>query len=143
MTDKAKLIRTIYLYLAALISLIFVAVGVGRIFNSGLKYMFFPEAEKKSYYECTNQPPVYASETAGVEKLRNSDAATDDQKKQLDNLLKDYENWKENSSGEKCIAPARQNGLVDAFTMVIIALPICLIHWRIIKKDKEVKENEE
>jgi len=144
MTSKTKLVRTVYLYLAALISLIFLAVGIGRILNSGLKYAFFPEAEKKSYYECNNQPPMSAySETSGVEKLKNSEVATEDQKKQMENLLSDYAVWRENSFGEKCVAPARQNSLVDALTMIIIALPICLIHWRVIKKDKEIKENEE
>ncbi len=141
MTDKVKIIRTVYLYLAALISLIFVAIGSGTILNSALKYKFFPEAEKKGYFECNNQPPMSSySEKSGTENLKNSEAATEDQKKLIDNLLKDYENWKENSYGEKCIAPARQNRLVDAFTMLIIALPICLIHWKIIKKEKD-KDN--
>lgn len=136
MTEKTKLIRTVYLYLAALISLIFVAVGSGTLLNSGMKYLFFPAAETKSYFECNNQPPMYGyDETVNVEKMKG--VATEDQKKQLDNLLNDYKNWKENSYGEKCIAPARQNRLVDAFTMVLIALPIMLLHWRIIKKEKE------
>lgn len=142
MTNKPKLIRTVYLYLAALISLIFVAVGAGRILNAGLKYAFFPEAEKKSYYECTGQPPMtYSDGTMQIEKLKNSEVATEDQKKQIENLLKDYDNWKENNQGEKCITPARQNNVVDALTMIIIALPICLFHWRVIKKEKEEKEN--
>ena len=140
MTGKAKIIRTVYLYLAALISLIFVAVGTGTILNSGMKYKFFPEAEKKSYFECNNQPPIYTSETAGIEKLRSSEVATIEQKQQIENLINDYKNWKENNYGENCFAPARQNRLVDAFTMVIIALPICLIHWMIIKKEKSEKE---
>lgn len=137
MTNKSKLIRTIYLYIVVLVSLIFTGVGAGRILNTGLKYYIFPEAEKKSYYECSQQPPVYALEAGQLKGV-----ATEDQKKQLDQLLNDYENWKENSSGEKCIKPARQNNIIDAFTMLLIALPICLFHWRIIKKDKKEKENE-
>ena len=138
MTEKTKLIRTVYLYLAALISLIFVAVGTGTLLNSGMKYLLFPAAETKSYFECNNQPPMYGyNETANIEKMKG--VATEDQKKQLESLLKDYENWKETQSGEKCIAPARQNRLVDAFTMVLIALPVCLVHWRIIKQEKEAK----
>ena len=140
MTEKTKLIRTVYLYLAALISLIFVAVGTGRILNIGLKAYLFPEAEKKSYYECNVQPPMYGyGETTEVEKLKDSTVATEDQKDQIDNLLKDYAYWKENQSGDKCIVPARQNNLVDSFTMILIALPICWIHWRIIKREKEIK----
>jgi len=134
MTAKtSKLIKTIYLYLVAAISLIFVAVGIGRLLNVGLKAAFFPEAEKKSYYECNNQPPVGP--------IISKEGITEDQKVQIDALLKDYDNWKENQTGDKCIVPARQNNIVDALTMVIIALPILLIHWIFIKKNKEEKEN--
>jgi hypothetical protein len=142
MSDKEKIIRTVYLYLAALISLIFVAVGTGTVMNSLLKYKFFSEAEKKTYYECNNQPSLYSNMTADTEKLKNSGVVTEEQKKEIENLINDYNNWKENEYGEKCFAPARQNRIVDALTMIIIALPICLTHWFIIKKDKIKKENE-
>jgi hypothetical protein len=137
MTSKAKLIKTIYLYLVAAVSLLFVAIGTGTILNTGMKYYIFPEAEKKSYYECNQQPPIYAVEAGQMKGV-----ATDDQKSQLDALLKDYDNWKENQSGDKCINPARQNKIIDALTMVIIALPILLIHWKLIRKNKEEKEDE-
>lgn len=138
MTNKGKMIRTIYLYVVVLVSLIFTGVGAGRILNTGLKYYVFPEAEKKSFYECNQQPPMFGSpDISGYKTI-----ATDDQKTQLEQLLKDYQNWRENSIGEKCIKPARQNSLVDAFTMLIIALPICLFHWRIIKREKAEKDNE-
>jgi hypothetical protein len=135
MTSKAKLIKTIYLYLIAAVSLLFVAIGTGTLLNTGLKYTIFPEAEKKSYGECNQQPPVYAVEAGQMKGV-----ATDDQKTQLDSLLKDYDNWKENQTGDKCINPARQNKIIDALTMVIIALPILLIHWILIRKNKEKED---
>ncbi|PJA88215.1 MAG: hypothetical protein CO140_00005, partial [Candidatus Moranbacteria bacterium CG_4_9_14_3_um_filter_40_7] len=58
MTNKAKLIKTIYLYLIAAVSLLFVAIGAGTLLNTGLKYYIFPAAEKRSYYECNQQPPI-------------------------------------------------------------------------------------
>lgn len=133
MTSKAKLIKTIYLYLVVTISLLFTAIGTGRILSTWLKYSFFPQAEKKSYYECNQQPPVMP--------VISKDGATAEQQTQIDALLKDYESWKENQSGENCIAPARQNEIIDALTMAIIALPILLFHWRLIKKEKEEKES--
>ncbi|MFA6383069.1 MAG: hypothetical protein WCX17_01425 [Parcubacteria group bacterium] len=135
MTTKAKLIKTIYLYLIAAVSLLFVAIGTGTLLNTGLKYAIFPEAEKKSYYECNNPPPVAS--------VISKEGATEVQKTQIDALLKDYENWKENQSGDKCINPARQNKIIDALTMVIIALPILLVHWKLIRKEKEEKETDE
>jgi hypothetical protein len=134
MTSKAKLIKTIYLYLVAAVSLLFVAIGIGTLLNTGLKYSIFPEAEKKSYFECNQQPPV--------SPVISKEGTTEVQKTQIDELLKDYDNWKENQSGDKCINPARQNKIIDALTMVIIALPILLIHWILIRKNKEEKEDE-
>jgi hypothetical protein len=134
MTTKTRLIKSIYLYLVAAVSLLFVAIGTGTLLNTGLKYAIFPEAEKKSYYECNNPPPMNG--------IISKDVATEDQKTQIDSLLKDYENWKENQSGDKCINPARQNKIIDALTMVVIALPILLIHWNFIRKNKEEKDGE-
>lgn len=134
MTTKAKLIKTIYLYLVAAVSLLFVAIGTGTLLNTGLKYAIFPEAEKKSYDQCNQQPPVSS--------VISREGTTADQQQQIDSLLKDYDNWKENQSGDKCINPARQNKIIDALTMVIIALPILLIHWKLIRKEKEEKEEE-
>lgn len=137
MTNKAKLIRTVYLYLAALISLIFIAVGTGRLLNAGLKYYFFPKAEKGGYNRCNTQPPVY-----GIEKGVYANIATEDQKVQLSNMLADYEQWKQNNIGEECYSQERQNNIVDALTIMIIAIPICAIHWMVIRREKPEKEEE-
>ncbi len=138
MTTKTKLIRSVYLYLAALISLIFVAVGTGRLLNTALKFYVFPKAEKGDYGQCNQAPPVYA-----FDKNVYAGVATVDQKTQLENLLRDYEEWKKNNIGEECYSAARQSSVVDALTMLIISLPILLFHWKIIKKDKENKDDEE
>jgi hypothetical protein len=140
-TKTTKLIRTIYLYVAALISLIFTAVGVGRIINTTLKAYVFPEAEKSGYSMCANQPPIYEiASVQSLEKTKNSDVTTIDQKQQIETLLKDYQTWKDNNAGDICYRRERQGNYVDSFTMLLVALPVCLIHWRIIKKDKEEKE---
>jgi len=141
-TKTTKLIRTIYLYVAALLSLIFVAVGTGRIVNTALKQFVFPEAEKGGYSMCNQQPPMYSLDVQSVEKAKNGDVATPDQKAQIEALLADYKDWKEKSSGDICYNRERQMNYVDSFTMLLIALPICLVHWRIIKKDKDEKEED-
>ncbi|HBO16867.1 MAG: hypothetical protein UR69_C0001G0171 [Candidatus Moranbacteria bacterium GW2011_GWE2_35_2-] len=135
MTDKAKLIRTIYLYLASLISLLFVAIGAGRILNTALKYYVFPKAEKGGYSQCDVQPPIYALDKSNLERV-----ATDDQKIQLENLLRDYEQWKKGNSGDECYSQERQKNVVDALTMLIVALPIFGYHWNVIKKEKKKEE---
>jgi hypothetical protein len=140
-TRTTKLIRTIYLYLAALISLIFVAVGTGTILNTTLKAYVFPEAEKGGYGMCNNQPPMYGiAPEQSLEKVKTGEITTIDQKQQIEALLNDYKAWKANNNGDLCYQRERQKNYVDSLTMLFIALPICLIHWRIIKKDKEEKE---
>lgn len=134
MTDKVKLIRTIYLYLAVAVSLIFTGIGAGTLLNTGLKYYFFPKAEKGGYNQCNQQPPVYA-----LDKSSFAGVATADQKIQLENLLRDYDQWKAANTGEECYSAERQSNVVDALTMIVIALPILLVHWRIIKKEKSEK----
>ncbi len=137
MSDKVKMIRTVYLYLAVLISLIFVGVGTGTLINTALKFYVFPKAEKGGYSQCNQQPPVY-----GLEKSNYAAVSTADQKVQLENLLRDYEEWKKNNTGEECYSAQRQSNSVDAITMILIALPILLVHSLIIKKEKNKKEDE-
>lgn len=136
MTSKTKLIRTTYLYLAVAVSLIFVAIGLGTLLNTGLKAVIFKEAEKRGYSECNFQAPFYP----GIEVKRLEPIATDDQKSQLEQMLKDYAVWNENNSGDKCIRAARQNNIVNALTMILVALPILGLHWRIIKQEKKDHE---
>jgi hypothetical protein len=134
MVTKSKLIRTIYLYVAALVSLIFVAVGTGRILDTVLKAYVFPKAEKGGYSRCNQQPPIYALDKGNIS------VATEEQKVILDNMIKDYEQWKRNNSEVECYSQERQSNMVDSLVILIIALPICLFHWRLIKKDKNEKD---
>ena len=135
MSPKVKLIRTIYLYLAALVSLIFVAVGTGNLINTAMKFYFFPKAEKGGFSRCNQTPPVYS-----LDKNAYAGVATQDQKIQLENLLRDYETWKAENTGDECYSQERQNNIVNALTMMIVAIPIFALHWRIIKREKEEKE---
>jgi len=135
MTKTIKIVRTIYLYVAALVSLIFVAVGSGTLINTALKAYVFPKAERGGYNRCNQQPPIY-----NLASIKDSDVATFDQKEQINNLISDYEKWKTENSGEECLSAERQNNLVNALTMIVVALPIFLLHWRIIKKEKDLKE---
>jgi len=139
MTKTTKIIRTIYLYTVALISLVFLAVGIGNFVNTGLKSIFFKEAEKKDYSSCNNQP--YFVSTIDAQGLKQTPGTTADQKTQIDNLLTDYENWKKDNVGDTCIVAERQKKLVDSATMIIIALPLYLFHWSMARKEKQEVES--
>lgn len=129
MDQKNKLIRSIYLYITILTSLIFMSIGTGILLNTGLKYYIFPKAEKGGYHRCNQQPPLY-----GVDIYSKIDS--EDQKQLLENLLRDYEQWQKNNTGEECYNQDRQKEIVKALTMLIVSLPIFLFHWNIIRKEK-------
>jgi hypothetical protein len=131
MISKTKLIRTIYLYVAALVSLIFVAVGTGTILNTVLRAYVFPKAEKGGYSKCNTEPTICNF----PEAQKNN--ATENQKAELDKIINDYQKWKNENTGKECYSAERQRSVVDALTMLIIALPICLFHWKLIRKNKE------
>lgn len=137
MTKTTKIVRTIYLYAVALISLIFLCVGIGNFVNTSLKAYAFPEAEKKDYYNCNTQP--YFLSSVDLQKMKET-APTTDQQTQIDNMLRDYETWQKENTGDTCIKSERQKKQVDAVTMILISLPLYLIHWRIIKKEKQETE---
>jgi hypothetical protein len=137
MSKTIKIVRTIYLYITALVSLIFIAIGSGTLINTALKTYVFPKAEKGEYNYCNQQPPVY-----NLENIKDSNISTEQQRIQIDNLIRDYEIWKTDNSGENCLSAKRQNNIVNALTMIIVALPIFLFHWRIIRKEKDTKTNE-
>lgn len=132
MKKTTRIIRTVYLYVAALVSLIFLAVGSGILINTGLKAYVFPKAEEGGYNRCNQQPPVY-----NLENVKDPDVTSEQQRRQIDNLIRDYEEWKEKNTGEECLSAERQNDLVNSLTMIIIALPIFLVHWKIIRREKD------
>jgi hypothetical protein len=134
MQSKIKIVRNAYLYISSLISLLFVAIGAYTLLNTGIKYYLLPQAEKGGYSRCNEQPPVYGLDG------KTSAATTEEQKVQINQLLEDYKTWKANNSGEECYRAERQNNVANAITMIIIALPIFLFHWRLVKREKEDKE---
>ncbi|MDD5098215.1 MAG: hypothetical protein PHD31_00610 [Candidatus Pacebacteria bacterium] len=130
-----KLIKTIYLYVVSLISLIFLAVGIGNFINTSIKSSFFKEAEKRDYSFCNNQP--YFTSVADINKLKESPAATEDDKQKITTLISEYENWKAQNIGEECYKSERAKRMVDSLTMLLIALPLYLFHWSMARKEKQ------
>ena len=139
MNKTTKIVRTIYLYTVALISLVFLAVGTGNLINTTLKAYVFTEAEKNEYSRCNSYP--YFASSIDAEALKKSSQITEDQKTQIENMLKEYDNWKKENTGDVCIKAERQKKMLDAVTMILIALPLYIFHWRMARKEKQETEN--
>lgn len=142
-TKTTRVVRTTYLYVASLGSLLFLAIGTGMLLNTLLRSYVFPKADKAGWSMCNEGPGMMgASSIAPVEKLRDSEAATETQKEQIDALLKDYERWKTEYRGDECRKAERQSSFATSLAMILVALPLYLIHWNLVRKEKKEKEEE-
>jgi len=139
MTKTGKIVKIIYLYVVSLISLIFLAVGIGNLVSTTLKAYIFTEAEKRDYQMCDRQP--YFVSTVDTVALKESGLTTPEKQVQIDNMLKDYDNWKAENTGDTCIKSERQKRMVDSITMILIALPLYILHWRMARKEKQESDN--
>lgn len=136
MDKTIKTVRTFYLYVVSLLSLIFLAIGIGNLANTTLKATIFKEAEKRDYSVCYSYPYYISSVD-----LKNLEGLTVNQNEKIESMIRDYEAWQETNTGEACYRSERENRIVNSLTMILIALPLYIFHWAIIKKEK--KENED
>lgn len=143
---KNPIIRTIYLYLFALVGLAMLVVGLSMIINLGLKTWIFTQADKMDNYN--NQPmPLYLSSDIKVAQevkvCADKCELTQTQKEQVDSWLTNYEEWK---NSEKNRDPNfyqkqnRQRQAATAISLILVGLPLWLFHWGVIKKDNKEKE---
>ncbi|MDD3386608.1 MAG: hypothetical protein PHU17_02110 [Candidatus Pacebacteria bacterium] len=138
MTKKTKTVRTFYLYTVSLLSLIFLAVGLGNLINTNLKSTFFKEAEKRDYSVCNNYPNYMYS----IDTLKNTEYATEDKTEIIDQMIESYKNWEKDNLGEICYKAERERKMVNSLTMILISLPLYAFHWAIIRKERKINEEE-
>ncbi|MFA5228535.1 MAG: hypothetical protein WC446_02135 [Candidatus Paceibacterota bacterium] len=131
MNKTTKTVRTFYLYTVSLLSLIFLAVGIGNLANTTLKATIFKDAEKRDYSHCYNYPYYISS----FEEKELS-GTTIEQQEKVEMMLRDYESWKKENTGESCYRSEREKKIVDSLTMIIISLPLYVFHWAVIRKEK-------
>jgi hypothetical protein len=143
---KNPIIRTIYLYLFALVGLAMLIIGCAMILNLGLKTFIFTKADEvEDYY---NRPaPLYLnSEIKTVQDLQICGSKcnlTEMQKEQIDNWLVDYETWQsdeKNKDKDFYMIRNRQRDASTALSLIFVGLPLWLFHWAIIKKDLRKKD---
>lgn len=127
MSSKIKIVRNAYLYIAALISLLFVAIGAYTLLNTAIKTYVLPKAEKGGYGRCeyiNREPMVCVDGKSDCNSSQNEEVSEEEQK----------------IKREECYAEERQKNVADALTMIMIALPIFMFHWRLVRKEKDNEE---
>lgn len=139
MPQKQSLIRTIYLYLFALVGLALMVVGSVRFLDMGLKMFVFTKAEDPEKIQMRYYPS-YPYPVEKLETYRESQDLTEEEISTLKTFLDDYQQWKEREAKVDYLASQRQKNASTNLAMILIGLPLYLYHWRIIKREtKEEK----
>ncbi len=137
--NKHSIIRTIYLYLFALVGLALLIIGLVRFLDMGLKAYVFTRAEDT---ERISQR-YYYSGPISVEKLescQNNEELTEEEKEVLKGFLVDYKGWKEKEEKIDYLVSKRHREASNNLALIIVGLPLYLYHWRLIKRETKEKE---
>ncbi len=125
---KYSTIRTIYLYLFALIGLTLIVVGSVNFVNMALKAILFTQADQQDMYY-RNEPPM----PFVTSKLEDGECLTSEDQEVFDRWVIRYEEW-ENSSVDPIVA-GRQRDAARDLASILIGLPLYIFHWALIRKE--------
>ncbi len=142
--EHYPLIRTIYLYLFALVGLALIIIGSVKFVDMGLKAFIFTQAEQEEkIYNA--QPPMPRSiekiEKIGEEGEQAAVEFSEEERILISEWLNDYKNWKERSEGVNFVTARRHRQASSNLAMILIGLPLFLYHWGIIRR--ETRKNRE
>jgi len=140
---KHPLIRTIYLYLFALVGLALLITGSVRFIDMGLKMFIFTQAEApekiQQKFKCQYTLPMPIEK---IEGYQENEELTEEELTTLKNFLKDYEKCQEESEKIDYLTSRRQRDASTNLAMILVGLPLYLYHWRMIGKESKKREEE-
>ena len=143
---KNSWVRTVYLYLFALVGLTLIIIGVVRMLNMVLKIYVFREADKvENFQPAPPYPPYGAIESRPMTKeqgigevsLKDKIELTDEEKTALNNWVIEYKNWQEDQAKINYVKARREQEAANALAFMLVGLPLYLYHWAVIKRDRQ------
>jgi len=135
---KPSSVRTVYLYLFALVGLAVLVIGGVRFIDMGLKAFVFTQAEEEQRFFSPQPPMPYPLEV--VENLQDEEGLSEEQKAAIQRWLADYENWKEKSSNFDYLTARRHRDASLNLALILVGFPLYFFHWRIIKRELKKEE---
>lgn len=118
-----------------------IVFSIADLINLGLTTWVFRTADKADDWSLP--VPYMATEVKlgkTAERCAEKCDLTADEKQQIKNWLVDYKNWQDQHEVLK-IARKQKNAVRDC-SMLIVAIPLFIWHWKMINKErKETKEN--
>jgi len=131
-----SLIRTIYLYLFALVGLTLLIIGLVRFVDMGLKAFVFKQAEELErvrqeykHYEALPLP------VARMEQYQEGGELSEEEKIALKQWLDNYQDWQEAEAEIDYLTVQRHKDASTNLAFILIGLPLYLYHWRLIRRD--------
>lgn len=149
MTKKGSVIRSLYFYLASLVTLAIVVGSVIFLINLGLKVWVFTDANTNANYygpppslaldatTSTDSAKIEAVPTSTVLTCTDTCTLTATQKTNIDSWKTSYTSWKEaahDTNGRNA------RDAVAALSFLIVALPFFIIHYRVVQRDHKNTE---
>ena len=133
------LVRTIYLYLFALVGLALLTIGAVRFVDMGLKAFVFTKAEElQRLYEA--MPPLMPYLPEWIEQVQEGGELSEEAKATIKQWLADYEDWKERRSKIDPVTARRHRDASSNLALIFVGLPLYLFHWRIIRRETRSEE---
>lgn len=139
---RYPLIRTIYLYLFALLGLALLTIGGVRFVDMALKAFVFTQAEEEQRIYQKQPPflPMGVEKIAEIEegkaKLKEGEIAlTESEKAVLGQWIRDYNNWQARSRQFDPVTSRRHRDASMNLALILIGLPLYLYHWSVIKRE--------
>src|SRR3989344_9120563 len=132
--QKHSLIRTIYLYLFALVGLVLMIIGMVRLLDLGLKIFIFKEADKpESFRSSPPYPPFGVLEPVPVSKEKGIGEVKITEKKEISAEEKDalarwlveYQSWQESQKNVDYLRATREREASNSLAFIITCFPFC------------------
>ncbi len=121
--ETKNIIRNVYLYLVSAVTLFMLMFALVSLVNLGLRTWIFPMADETPYYA----KPV--TEYCLPDTNGKQTCPSAEERAKLE--AQDKERQTEEQTRQ------RQRELVQNFSMIIVAGPLFVYHWLVIKKDRK------
>lgn len=136
--EHYPLIRTIYLYLFALLGLVLLIIGGVNFVNMGLKAFIFTKADEDQ--RIMYKDPLMPYPIQRIEEIQDEEGLSEEEKALIKQWLAEYEEQEEQRSEIDYLVVRRQRDASMNLALILVGLPLYLYHWRIIRKETKNKQ---
>ena len=140
--EHYPLIRTIYLYLFALVGLTLLIFGTVRFIDMGLKAFIFTKADQsiRMKYEEPLSPPMPIEK---IEKISKGSKLSQSDQLLIRDWLAGYKEWQSKEGKIDYLSSQRQRQASTNASLILVGLPLYLYHWSVIRRETKRRQEKE